>query len=162
MPYYQIRKIELIDNFPLANIIRQALDEFGVPHAGTVYDDESTDRLSEVFEMPGSWYFVLEKNGAIYGGGGIYPTNGLAKGVCELVKFYLSPAARGGGWGKTLLEACFSKAKELGYSKIYLETMPELKAAIPLYEKQGFKFLDGPLGCSGHFGCSLHMMKELE
>lgn len=159
MPNIKIRKIEPSDNLALANIIRQALDEFGVPHAGTVYDDESTDRLSEVFETPGSYYFVLEADGEVLGGGGIFPTEGLENGTCELVKLYLMVVARGSGWGKTLIETCIKKASEMGYTRMYLETMPELIAAVPLYQKLGFEKLNGPLGNSGHFGCSLHMLK---
>jgi putative acetyltransferase len=39
--------------------------------------------------------------------------------------------------------------------------MPELKKALSVYEKFGFKFLNGPMGNSGHTGCSLWMLKEL-
>jgi putative acetyltransferase len=44
---------------------------------------------------------------------------------------------------------------------MYLETMPELRNAIGLYEKAGFTYLSGPMGNSGHFGCDLWMIKEL-
>ncbi len=30
--------------------------------------------------------------------------------------------------------------------------MPELRKAMSVYEKFGFKYLDGPLGNTGHFG----------
>ena len=46
--------------------------------------------------------------------------------------------------------------------KIYLETMPELKQALSVYEKFGFEYLKGPMGNSGHTGCSLWMLKKLE
>ena len=46
--------------------------------------------------------------------------------------------------------------------KIYLETMPELKQALHVYEKFGFEYLNGPMGNSGHTGCSLWMLKEIE
>ncbi|WP_343030567.1 hypothetical protein [Phnomibacter ginsenosidimutans] len=44
---------------------------------------------------------------------------------------------------------------------MYLETMPELTRAIPMYEKNGFHYLDGPMGQTGHFGCAIQMMKAL-
>ena len=157
----EIRPIEVRDNKILAGIIRSCLEEFGANHPGTVYYDESTDRLSEVFETPGSAYFVAEVNGSLAGGGGIFPTPGLPAGTCELVKMYLAPNARGTGLGKKLMQLCLEKAKELAYEKVYLETMPELTKAIPMYEKFGFTYLDGPLGNSGHFGCAIQMMKWL-
>jgi putative acetyltransferase len=59
------------------------------------------------------------------------------------------------------MKKCFQQAKTLGYKQIYLETMPELRHAIGLYEKAGFNYLPGPLGSSGHFGCDLWMIKHL-
>jgi putative acetyltransferase len=40
--------------------------------------------------------------------------------------------------------------------------MPELKDALNTYAKFGFNYLKGPMGNSGHFGCALWMMKNLE
>ena len=60
-----------------------------------------------------------------------------------------------------LIERCFESAREFGYTEMYLETMPELRNAIGLYEKAGFTYLSGPMGNSGHFGCDLWMIKEL-
>lgn len=157
-----IRRLQPADNAALAHIIRRTLEEFGANHPGTVYYDESTDHLSDVFTQEGSWYFVAEKDGELVGGAGIYPTEGLPEGTCELVKMYLLPTGRGTGLGKMLMQHCLDKAKETGYKKVYLETMPELTKAIPMYEKFGFEYLDAPLGNSGHFGCAVQMLKRLE
>jgi len=100
-------------------------------------------------------------NDEIVGGSGVYPTPGLPEGCCELVKLYLSPIARGKGIGKALIQQCFTSAKEFGYKSMYLETMPELSIAVGLYEQLGFKYLQGPLGNSGHFGCDIWMLKDL-
>jgi putative acetyltransferase len=161
-PGIVIRPIDLKDNAALAKIIRNSLEEFGANHPGTVYFDEATDCLSEVLTTPGSAYFVAELDGNVLGGCGIFPTDGLPAKTCELVKMYLAPAARGTGLGKRLLLLCLDTAKGLGYEKVYLETMPELVKAVPMYEKFGFKYLDGPLGNSGHFGCAIQMLKTLE
>ena len=55
----------------------------------------------------------------------------------------------------------FDSAKKYGYRKLYLESLPELNRAINLYEKAGFKFIQGPMGNSGHFGCNIWMLKDL-
>lgn len=157
----QIRKIEQTDNAALAKIIRSTLTEFGANHPGTVYYDEATDHLFEVFQQPSSFYFIATIDGEMFGGGGIYPTEGLPENTCELVKMYLLPAARGKGIGKMIIENCLEKAKAVGFEKVYLETMPELEQAISVYEKFGFEYLKGPMGNSGHFGCSKWMLKEL-
>ncbi|MGZ3851564.1 MAG: GNAT family N-acetyltransferase [Flavisolibacter sp.] len=156
-----IRTIEEKDNIALAKLIRSTLKEFGANHPGTVYYDESTDRLFNVFRRTGSVYYVAELNGEIVGGGGIYPTDGLPPDTCELVKMYLYPQIRGIGLGSLLITMCIDFAKEKGYRNIYLETMPELKQALKTYEKLGFEYLDHSMGNSGHFGCELWMLKKL-
>jgi putative acetyltransferase len=155
------RIIQPADNAALAIIIRNALEEFKANKPGTVYFDPTTDNLSAVFTAAGSIYFVAEDNGVLLGGSGIYPTQNLPEGTCELVKLYLSNAARGKGLGKLLIEKCFIAAKEMGYTRMYLETLPELNIAVPLYEKMGFTYLKTPLGNSGHHGCDIWMIKNL-
>lgn len=156
-----IRTIEPKDNIPLAKVIRKALEDFDANKPGTVYFDPTTDHLSDVFTAVGSKYFIVEEDGELLGGSGIYPTKNLPADTCELVKLYLTAAARGKGLGRLLMEKCFVAAKELGYKKMYLETMPQLVIAVPLYEKTGFKYLPAPLGNSGHDGCHIWMIKEL-
>jgi putative acetyltransferase len=156
-----IRPIEQADNTTIASIIRSVLTGFKANKPGTVYYDPTTDDLYSLFITPNAAYRVLELDGTLVGGGGIYPTEGLPSGCCEIVKLYLLPEARGMGYGKLLIEACFELARSAGYSQVYLETMPELKNAVGLYERCGFDYLDGPLGNSGHFGCDLWMLKTL-
>ncbi len=156
-----IRPIQPADNPIIAKIIRDTLTEFGANHPGTVYYDPTTDALLELFRKEKSTYNIAEIDGVVVGGGGIYPTEGLPADTCELVKMYLLPAARSIGLGRQMIERCMQQAKENGFSKIYLETMNELKAALKAYEKLGFVYLDGPMGNSGHFGCPLWMIKEL-
>ncbi len=156
-----IRTIQPADNPFLSRIVKETLAEFGANHPGTVYYDATTDALFELFQKERSVYYVAEKDGEIVGGGGIYPTDGLPADTCELVKMYLLPQARGTGLGRTLIEKCLAFAKEAGYNYVYLETMPELKQALNVYAKFGFEFLKGPMGNSGHTGCSLWMLKRI-
>jgi putative acetyltransferase len=156
-----IRIIEPSDNKAIAGIIRTVLAEHKADKPGTVYFDPTTDDLFSLFHQPGSAYFVVELNGEIVGGSGIFPTENLPEGCCELVKLYLLNKLRGKGLGRRLIEHCIAEAKKLGYSSMYLETMPELSNAVSLYEKLGFKYLQQPLGNSGHFGCDIWMMLAL-
>jgi putative acetyltransferase len=157
-----IRTIQPSDNQALAVIIRNALAEFGANKPGTVYYDATTDALYELFQKQGSIYFVASENNHLIGGAGIYPSPGLPPDTCELVKMYLSPAARGKGIGKMLIEKALQFAGDTGYRNVYIETMPELRKAMTVYEKFGFRYLDGPMGNTGHFGCEVWMLKELQ
>jgi putative acetyltransferase len=157
-----IRLIGPGDNAALAQIIRSTLAEFGVNKPGTVYYDPTTDHLFELFQRNKSVYFVAEAGGVIVGGAGIFPSDGLPEGTCELVKMYLIPEARGLGLGNTLIKKCIETAPKLGYKQIYLETMPELKKALSVYEKFGFAYLNGPMGNTGHFGCDRWMLLKIK
>jgi putative acetyltransferase len=149
-------------NKALATIIRAALEEFGANKPGTVYFDDSTDHLFELFSgTPQSFYFVALEGDTVLGGAGIFPTEGLDTSTCELVKMYLTPSARGTGLGKKLIDTCLAKAKTMGYTQVYLETMPELKKAVRVYENFGFTYLQAPMGNTGHNGCDIWMIKTL-
>ena len=155
------RPIEEKDNKEIAELIRIVFREFKIDRPGTVYFDPTTDNLFGLFCAPGSEYWIAKENGVIIGGCGAYPTPGLPEGCAELVKFYLSASQRGKGIGWQLMEKTFGSAKKNGFRQMYLESLPELTRAISLYEKAGFKFIPGPLGNSGHFGCNIWMLKDL-
>ncbi len=157
-----IRTIKPEDNKPLAVIVRNALAEFGANKPGTVYFDPTTDNLYDLFKAKKSIYYVAEMDGTIIGGAGIFPSAGLDENTCELVKMYLQPAVRGMGLGGKLIQQCLEFAKETGYKQVYIETMPELRKAMGVYEKFGFRYLDGPMGNTGHFGCEIWMLKTFD
>lgn len=157
-----IRPIQATDDNILAKLIRSVFEEHGAPRDGTVYSDPTTDHLSIHFQTSGAILWVALSDEEILGCCGIYPTTGLPKVCGELVKFYLSKNARGKGVGKALMEKSIASAKELGYRQIYLESLPEFSNAVSIYEKQGFRRLADPLGDSGHTGCTIWMLKDLE
>ena len=156
-----IRPIRETDNKRLAAIIRGVFDEHGAPKEGTVYTDPTTDHLYEQFEIDRSILWVAETEDGIVGCCGIYPTKGLPPNCAELVKFYLDQKARGKGVGKELMERSVHSAKEFGYNQLYIESLPHYKKAVSMYEKYGFKSLDGPMGESGHVTCNIWMLKDL-
>jgi putative acetyltransferase len=156
-----IRRIQPSDNSYLATIVRNTLAEFDAAKPGTVFFDPTTDALFELFQTPKSAYFVAEFEGKIFGGGGIFPTDGLPDGTCELVKMYLLPEVRGIGLGRTLIERCLEQAKAEGFRHVYLETLDELHLALKIYARFGFEYLSAPMGNSKHYGCGLWMLKKL-
>lgn len=156
-----LRKIQPADNAILASIIRSAFDDYDAPKTGTVYSDPTTDDLYTLFKTERSVLWVAEVDGIIAGCCGVYPTPGLPPDYAELVKFYLSKAARGQGVGRALMEQCTQSAIELGYTHLYLESLPQFSNAVSIYQKQGYQLLDQPLGESGHTSCNIWMVKEL-
>lgn len=162
MTQITIRTIQQDDNQAIAFIIRSCLEEVGLDIPGTAYFDESLNTLYESFQHPLSQYFVALDGEKIIGGVGVFPSEGLPDDTVELVKMYLLPEYRGQGLGKLLIRKCIGQAKHLGYRFIYLESMPELKTAVGVYQKLGFQLLDKPIGETGHYSCSIWMRYEIE
>lgn len=157
-----IREIKREDNEAVEAIIKSVLPEFGLPLVGTAYEDIETTRMFESYQGDKECYYVLEDpNGKVVGGGGIKKLADNEDNICELQKMYFLPEARGKGFGKHMFNKCMDAARSFGYDKCYLESASELTTAINMYEKYGFKHLDGSLGGTGHFSCGVWMIKQL-
>ncbi len=79
----------------------------------------------------------------------------------RITKMYFSPEVRGLGLGRKMISLCLEKAKEFNFEKCYLETMTYMEAAQGLYKKNGFEYIDDPLGDTGHYSCPVHMLKDI-
>lgn len=59
--------------------------------------------------------------------------------IYELAKMAVAPSHRKLGISKLLIERCLVTARELNASRLILFSNHQLKAALSLYEKYGFK-----------------------
>lgn len=157
-----IREIAQKDNATVAKLIRKVLVDLGVPKVGTAYADKALDRLFENYNIPNASYFVVVENARVIGCAGIAPLDTYEGNLCELQKMYFLEAARGKGIGAKMMQICLDRAKEFGFEKVYLETMPYMEAAQKLYVKSGFKYLNAPMGNTGHFSCPIWMLKDIQ
>ena len=157
-----IRKIEAKDNPRIEQIIKSSLIEFGLPITETAYEDEATTMMYETYQNDREVYFVIEIDGKVCGGGGIKSLEGSENNTCELQKMYLDSSIRGMGYGKHFFDKCKQAAKDFDYEKCYLESASNLKTAIHIYENNGFKHLEAPIGNTGHFSCGVWMLKDLK
>jgi GNAT superfamily N-acetyltransferase len=57
----------------------------------------------------------------------------------EMKRMYVDDAGRGHGVGRALGEAAIQRARDLGYSAVYLDTSTEQHEAIGLYRSLGFE-----------------------
>lgn len=124
------------------------------PRYAKNFRDLNEEWISQYFKMEEADYraldnpdsYIIDKGGTIL----VALYNGEAVGVCallrmddpeydyELAKMAVSPKAQGKNIGYLLGQAIIDQAKNMGASKLYLESNTILKPAINLYHKLGF------------------------
>ena len=156
-----IRPINESDNKHISVILREVLIEMDIPRIGSAYEDPEINNMYESYQSNRSIYFVVEENNKILGGAGINQLKNGDINICELQKMYFHKSIRGRGIGDKMIELCLNFAVVSNYKKCYIETMPNMVDAQKLYIKKGFKYIDNPLGNTGHTACPIWMLKNL-
>lgn len=132
---YQLRRATAADSQASLALVTAVLLEFGLSPDAHGTDADLADFEANYFAPGGDFALLTDAAGAIVGTCGLAP---IGNGAVELRKMYLSPAVRGQGQGRRLLEWALNRARELGFRRMTLETAAVLKDAIALYERNGF------------------------
>ena len=119
-------------------------------------DYKALDRPQENIVDQGGYVALAELDGEIVGTCALLR---LGDGRYELAKMTVAESARGFGLGERLCNAVIARARQLGASSVYLESNSALKPASRLYEKLGFRHVEG--GCSSYERCNVQMELRL-
>ena len=97
---------------------------------------QELETLSIMYGPPRGVLLLAEMKDGWAGCVAVRPIDGA---ICELKRLYVRPAYRGTGLGRRLMESTLRAARDLGYTRIRLDTLPEMAAAQRLYEDLGFR-----------------------
>jgi putative acetyltransferase len=134
---FVIRTWEPRDREKAAAIIRDALKEYGLPWEPAGADQDVLE-VETFYTAVGGEFWVVEQQGELVGTVAYYPINRGNQAV-EIRKMYLSPAARGQGLGKYLLQQLEKAIADRGFQEIWIETASVLKEGVKLYESSGYQ-----------------------
>ena len=101
-------------------------------------DDELND-LQKKYALPDGRLYLVRVDGETAGCVGLTRND---EDYCELKRLYVRPEFRGKHLSKALIEKVIDDAKSIGYKYMRLDTFPFMKAAIKLYEKYGFEYIE--------------------
>ncbi len=138
------KEVQIVSYEPKYKNVFKSLNEEWISN---FFEMEDADR--KALDNPKE--YILNKGGKIL----VALYKGEPLGVCslmkmddpeydyEMAKMAVSPKAQGKNLGYLLGKEVIKTAKELGASKIYLESNTALKAAVNLYYKLGFQKISG-------------------
>jgi len=92
----------------------------------------------ELVSLPGDYDPILlaGDDGMLAGCVALHPFG--AETICEMKRLYVRPAFRGRNLGRQLAERIIDEARERGFERMRLDTLPSMTSAIPLYASLGF------------------------
>src|SRR5512134_2735755 len=115
----ELRPASNNDRAAIEALVFGTLREFNLaPDPGDT--DADLRDIEAAYQGRGGCFDVLVTDeGQIVGTIGLYR---ISKTECELRKMYLDKSVRGQGQGRRLLDHALAKAKELGFTRVILET----------------------------------------
>jgi len=97
---------------------------------------EELRSLSDIYGPPRGCLLLARQGAESAGCVAVRPFDGA---TCEMKRLYVRRQYRGFGLGRRLTEAAIRRARELGYSRIVLDTLQSMTQANSLYESLGFR-----------------------
>jgi GNAT superfamily N-acetyltransferase len=125
---------------PPASDLIEAMVAEGVEVYGRRLDVQGAPTATaEQLGPPGGTFLVIYDDGRPVAGGGV---KRLGDGVGEIKRMYVVPEARSRGLARVLLGALEDAARDLGYTRVRLDTGPRQPHALALYESVGYRAVE--------------------
>jgi ribosomal protein S18 acetylase RimI-like enzyme len=117
------------------SIFREYAQSLGIDLGFQQFDAELAD-LPGKFAAPRGEVLLAYHDAQVLGCVALRPID---ETICEMKRLYVRPSGRGLQAGKQLATLICATARESGYSRIRLDTLPTMHAALQLYTSLGFE-----------------------
>jgi putative acetyltransferase len=132
-------RIENADTPELVRLARELFVEYseslGVDLCFQGFTEELA-RLPGEYAKPAGRLMLVFEGPETMGCGALRPIDDR---VCEMKRVYLRPSVRGKGAGRMLIGALIETAREMGYERMRLDTLPSMTRAKEIYRSLGFR-----------------------
>ena len=119
-------------------LFREYADSLGVNLDYQGFEEEVRD-LPGKYAPPSGTLVLAFNDEDLVGCVGVRPID---DEIAEMKRLYVRPSGRGLGLGRTLAEAAIRFATVTGYSRMRLDTLPQMDRAQELYRSLGFMPID--------------------
>ena len=152
--------LDLMDGAPyvedVKGLIREYTEWFGRDLSFQALDDE-LDHIEDKYLPPeGRLVVALDESGVVCG---CVAYHRFDDSTAEMKRLYVTPAGRGRRLGERLAKRIMELARQDGYTRMVLDTVAPLEAAVSLYRKLGFEevepYYHNPFGDVIYFGIDL-------
>ena len=157
------RLYQAADRQAFIDLNRDWIEEYFMLEAS---DREQLEELEASILGKGGRIVIAELDGVVVGTGAILPPHHEpddGRKWLEIVKMAARKDLRGQGIGRAVMDALIVQARAMAADAIWLETNADLKAAVRLYERSGFRHLGADeLWPTPYARCNVQMALLLE